>query len=142
MVVNKKPTGRALSMGAGLGVGAIFALCWTILGAMTAGKLLDMEIMKEKDIGYASVLILLTASFGSAIVSWGKIKRQRMLVCAASGGIYFLMLLCATALLFGGQYSGVWVTLILILAGSGAAMALGGHGRERKPVSKYKKMRT
>lgn len=142
MVVNKKPTGRALSMGAGLGVGAIFALCWTILGAMITGKLMDIEIMKETDIGYASVVILMTASFGSAMVSCGKIKRQRALVCAASGGIYFLMLLCVTALLFGGQYSGVWVTLILILAGSGAAMALGGYSRGRKPARKYKKIRT
>lgn len=139
MVVNRKPTGRAVSMGAGLGMGACFALIWSILGAMITAKFLDMEMIAESAIGYCTAIILATASFGAAMIAYGKIKRLRTVVCLASGGIYFLMLLSATALMFGGQYTGVGVTALMILAGSGAAVLLGLNSGRGKAHRGYKK---
>lgn len=139
MVVNRKPTGRAVSMAAGLGIGAGFALIWSILGTMVTAKILDMQMIPESAIGYCTAIILATASFGAAMIAYGKIKRLRTAVCLASGGIYFLMLLCMTALIFGGQYTGVGVTALMILAGSGAAVLLGLNSRGGKTHRGYKK---
>lgn len=139
MVANRKPTGRAVSMPAGLSMGALFAVIWTILGAVIVGKLVDSETIPESAIGYGSAVILLTASFGAAMVAFGRIKRQRALVCMAAGGIYFLLLLSVTALFFGGQYTGMGVTALLILAGSGTALLLGLNGGGGKRHRTYKK---
>ena len=138
MVANHKPTGRAVSMPVGLVTGVGFMAVWTLLGAMVVAKLVDSEIIQESAIGYGAAAILLSASFGGALVSFGRIKRQRMAVCFAAGGIYFLILLGTTALFFGGQYSGAGVTALLILAGSGAAVLLGLNGGAGKRRKAYK----
>lgn len=125
-------------MPAGLAIGAAMALGCTLLGAMLVAKLIDSEMLAETAIGYGSVLILLTASFLSAMTAYGRIKRQRALVCMVSGGIYFLMLLAMTALFFGGQYTGIGVTAALIAAGSGCAVLLGLGGGKGKGSARYK----
>lgn len=137
MVVNGKVTGKAMSMPGGLAVGAGVSLGVTLLMAAVLAKLVDAERMAWENIGYGIMVLLLAASFAGAMVSFGKIKRQRMLVCGLSGVIYFAMLLAITALFFGGQYSAVGVTALLVLAGSGTAALLGlrqGRGGKRKKI--------
>ena len=125
-------------MPAGLAIGGATALVLTILGAMIVAKLVDSEVIEEAAIGYGAAVVLLAASFMSSMAAWSRIKRQRALVCMASGGIYFLMLLAMTALFFGGQYSGVGVTAILIAGGSGCAVLLGLRGGGGKRGTRYK----
>lgn len=125
-------------MPAGLGIGAAVALVWTILGAMLVAKLIDSEVVEESAIGYGSGAILLSASFASAMAAYSRVKRQRAIVCMVSGGIYFLMLLAMTALFFGGQYTGVGVTAILIAAGAGCAVLLSLRGGGGKRKGRYK----
>lgn len=146
MAVNHKPTGRAASMPAGLLQGALVSIAVTLSIAAILAKLLDSEKIGWENIGYGIVFLLLAASFLGAIAAYRKIKRQRILVCAASGVIYFGVLLAVTALFFGGQYHGILVTFVLIFAGSVTAGLLGlGHGgskgmaRKNRIVKLYKK---
>lgn len=136
MVVNQKPTGRAMSMPAGLVFGAAISLGVTLLAAAVLAKLVDMEKLAWENIGYGIMILLLLASFSGAMAAFAKIKRQRMLVCAISGAVYFGILLSITALFFGGQYDSVGVTAALVLAGSIAAGLLGlrdgGNRKGRK----------
>lgn len=125
MAFSKKPTGRASSMPAGLAMGGLCGLAVTLLGAGILAKLIDANTLPETSIGYGVMVILMLASFLGALLAYNKIKRQRMLVCMASGLSLFLILLSMTALFFGGQYSGVGVTALLILCGSGLAALLG-----------------
>lgn len=118
MVVNQKPTGRAMSMPGGLAFGGFCSLVVTLIFAAILAKLIEAETLPETSIGYGVMALLLLASFVGALVSSGRIKRQRLLVCLASGLIYFLLLLSMTALFFGGQYSAVWQTALLVLCGS------------------------
>lgn len=137
MVVNQKPTGRALSIPAGLAFGAVVSLGVTILSAALLAKLVDSEMLAEENIGYGIILLLLAASFTGAMTSYIRIKRQRVLVCLLSGVVYFAMLLSITALFFGGQYDAVGVTAILVLGGSAAAALLGlrdSRGGKRKKI--------
>lgn len=134
MVVNQKSTGKAMSMPMGLLLGSGVSMAVTLGAAAVLAKLLDSEKLAWENVGSGIVVLLIAASFLGAMVSCGRIKRQRLLVCAASGALYFGMLLAITALFFGGQYEAVWVTGLLILAGSGGAVLPGlrGGGKRRK----------
>lgn len=121
----KKPTGRASSMGVGLAMGGLCGLAITLLGSGIIAKLIDANVFSESSIGYGIMVILLLASFLGSLLAFGKIGRQRLLVCMATGLIQFLLLLSMTALFFGGQYSGVGVTALLIFCGSALAAFLG-----------------
>lgn len=125
-----KATGRALSMPAGLAVGGATSLGITLAGSGVLAWLIHREMMEMENVGYGILGMLLLASFLGAMTAWRKIRRRRMLVCAASGAVYLGILLVIPALFFGGQYSGVWVTALLVLAGSLSAGLLGlGQGR-------------
>lgn len=138
MVFNQKTTGRAASMPGGLAFGAAVSVGVTILAASLLAWMLDREILGQNQIGYGIMVLLLLASFLGAMGAFAKIKRQRMLVCLASGILYFGILLSCTALFFGGQYSGVGVTALLITAGAIAAGLLGLRSENRRKNRKFK----
>lgn len=130
MTVNRKPTGTASTIPSGLAAGALIAAALTIFGSLLTAKLIDQEIIAWKSCGYAVLMILLVSSWAGATVSSERIKRQRLLMCLASGGIYLTLLLIATALFFGGQYSGVGETALLIFCGSMLSSLLGLRGKK------------
>lgn len=129
----KKRNGRASTMAGGLAAGAAVSIVLTLLLSVLVGKLADMEIISETAIGYAAMGILLLSSIAAAVVAIGRIKRQRLIIGLASGGIYYLMLLSITALFFGGRYTGMGVTALVVTAGCGAVILAGmGQGRSRQ----------
>lgn len=137
MTVTQKPTGRASSMPAGLAMGGLCSLGVTLLGSAVLAKLVSGEAMAESSIGYGVMVMLVLAAFLGAMVAFGRIKRRRMLVCLVSGAIYFAVLLSMTALFFGGQFSAVGVTALLILCGSALAALLGlrdNRGGKRRKI--------
>lgn len=119
-----------MSMPGGLAFGGLSSLAVTLIFAAILAKLIEAETLPETSIGYGVMVLLLLASFVGALVASGRIKRQRLLVCLASGLIYFLLLLSMTALFFGGQYSAVWQTALLVLCGSMLAAMM--HLREKR----------
>lgn len=140
MAKNVKQSGRAVSMPAGLLLGAIISIVWTILGAMGLAKMIDNETLGENMVGYGAVIILISAAFIGALVADRRIKHRHILVCGISAGIYYLLLLSITALFFGGQYKGMGVTGLLVLAGSTAALLLGkgkGSGKKKKSYKNH-----
>lgn len=139
MVVNQKVTGRASSMPGGLAFGAAISVGLTLLIAGILTWLVSEEKLAWENIGYGIMVLLLISSFAGALAAYGRIKRQRMLVCGIAGVVYFGILLSLTALFFGGQYDGMPVTALLILGGSAAAglLGLGGNrGGKRRKVSR------
>lgn len=131
-----KKRNTALSMPGGLAWGAGVSIGITLVGVAVLATLVDREKLDMGKIGYWLLGLLLLGSFLGALAAWGRIRRRRVLVCLASGGVYLGILLGITALFFGGQYSGVGTTALLILAGSGTAALLGPRqgrrGRRRK----------
>lgn len=138
MVVNQKPTGRASSMPGGLAFGAVVSVAVTVIAAVALAWMMDKEILSQDQIGYGVMVLLVTASFAGAMASFGKIKRLRMMVCVASGVIYFGLLLSLTALIFGGQFNGVGVTFLLITAGSLSAALMGLRVGKGRKIKKFK----
>ena len=129
MTVNRKPTGTASGIPGGLAWGTLASLAMTLAGAGITAKLIDGEILSWDDSGYAVLVILLLSAWLGAIAAAGRIKRQRLLVCIAAGAVYFGMLLLITALFFGGQYSGVGETALLIFCGSMLGVFTGYRGK-------------
>lgn len=134
MVINRKVTGTSKSMPVGLGTGLLISAVVTIIGAMIVAWLVSHETLRESSIGYGTIGILLLSSTLGAWVAVKRIKRQRMVVSLLAGLCYFLLLVAITALFFGGQYSGMGVTAIVITAGSAAVglMGLKEEGRNKK----------
>jgi len=136
MVMNRKVSGTASSMPVGLAVGAGVSMGITMILAVITALLAEREILAEQTIGYAALVILLLASVSGSAVSAGKIKRQKLMVCMVSGVLYYLMLLGMTALFFGGQYTGMGVTGLVIAGGCGtvvlAGIGQGGGKRHRR----------
>lgn len=125
MVENRKQRGKAMSVPAGLAVGGLTSLGVTLGTGLALAWLIHGEHMEMENIGYGIMIMLLAASFSGAEVAYSRIRRQRMLVCVLSGAVYMGILLSMTALFFGGQYSGVGVSSLLILAGCVTAGLLG-----------------
>ena len=140
MVANQKVTGKAVSFPAGVAIG--LAISWSltlIMAAMTA-YLEGRGILGYDAVGYCLMLTLLLSSLAGALTAARKVKRIRFGVCMASALCYFLTLMVLTALFFGGQYSGIGVTGLVILGGAAAASFLGRSGKRSTSVriKKYK----
>lgn len=131
MMIKQKRTGRALSITAGLAWGGIFSLGIVTLGSAITAKLIDYEIMEWNCVGYMILTFLILSAWAGGVVSYRKIKRQKMAVCIMSGILLFAILIMITALFFGGQYNGVGETALLILCGSSLAAFTGSREKKR-----------
>lgn len=140
MVVNKKATGKARSIAAGLAIGLAVSTGLTLIGVAITANLIMSEKIAETAVGYAATVILLLSAVLGAWMAALLTKRRWMIVCLGAGGIYYLTLLAITALFFGGQYQGMGVTALLILGGCGAVGLLGLRGEKgsRKSAKKYR----
>ncbi len=125
MTYNRKVTGKASSIPAGLAYGTAVSILITAAGTMLIGNMIHTERLQWEQVGYGILIQILAASFLGAWTAYRKIKRQRLLVCLLMGLVYLILLLSMTALFFGGQYQAVGVAAGLILAGSGSAGLLG-----------------
>lgn len=139
VVVNRKPTGTAKSMPAGLAMG------WVVSLGMTAGAcgVLAWLILNEKAgwevMGYGAILTLMAAAYAGAGISCRLIQHRKMLICALSGVLYLVSLTAITALLFGGKPEGIWLTALLTAGGSGTAAVV--HCAEKREKRKGRKKR-
>lgn len=132
MKVRQKTTGTASSVPGGLAYGALAAVVLTLGGAAITAFLIESEKIAWRNTGYAVLIILLLSSWIGATVTAGRVKRRRLAMCMASGGVYFAILLASTALFFGGQYSGVGETAILVFCGSILGVFSGYRGKSRR----------
>ena len=142
MVRNRKSNGKAVSVPAGVGIGTVTALAWTLLCAAILAKLMELEKLPETAVGYGAMVILLSASLLGALLAYGKVKSKRLQVSMLTAAAYYLSLLSMTALFFGGQYTGMGVTALLVFGGSGTAVLLGMGSGNGKKQRRYQKIRS
>ena len=136
-----KNTGRASSIPAGLAWGIGAALAITVLGSGGAAWLVLGGRLPAEWIGYCAMVILALSSGCGAAVAISKIQRLRAQMGLAAGGLYYLCLVIATALFFGGQYRGMGVTALMVLCGCDVVILLSPgtrqrHGRRRHKIRK------
>lgn len=139
-MVTGKRTGRASSLPTGVGIGVAAALGWTMLWAGILAKLISMETLPEEAVGYGAMIILLSSAFLGAMLAYGKIKSKRLQAGLLTGAGYYLSLLAMTAMFFGGQYTGMGVTGLLVFAGSGTAVLIGVGPKKGRKLKRYQKL--
>ena len=136
MVINRKVSGKAISMPLGIILGLAVSIALTMAIVAITANLILTERVGEGAIGYCAIIALLLSSALGAWLAAKLVKRRWMIVCIGVGGAYLLTLLAITALFFGGQYQGVLVTTLVILAGCGSVGLLGlkaeGNAKKRR----------
>lgn len=138
MVMNRKVTGRAMSIPGGVGTGVGIAVAVSLIGALVMAWLVNGMYLPESGFGYGAMVVLLLASLTGAWTAAALVKHQRLIVCLATGGVYLLLLLGLTAFCFGGQYQGVVPTVLLVAGGSGCAALLGNMGQGNRTPRRHK----
>ena len=136
-----KGNGRAVTIPAGVALGAGVSLAVTLLGAAVTAWLVLEGAFAPEWIGYCAMVILLAGAVSGAGVAVSKTKRLPGQMALASGGVYYLCLLGITALFFGGQYRGVGATALMVFCGSALVIMLAPGGRNRAGCRRRKKLR-
>ena len=130
-----KITGKSMSVPGGLVLSGTISMGITLLISILLAKLLDSQKLGWEQTGYWIMVMLFAAAFAGGKVGIAAIKRQRLAVSAMCGLLYWGLLLCMTALFFGGNFNAVPETALIIIAGSGCAAMVSlpqKKGRGRK----------
>lgn len=141
MKANHKVTGRAMTIPAGIGFGVLASIAVTVLFSAALAALVLGGNVPQASVGYGSMVILLAASSLGGLAAFAAVKHRRLLVCMLTGLCYFAALLCCTALFFGGQYTGIGVTALLIAVGA-LVSSLAGAGERRGNKNGRRKIRS
>ena len=123
MAQKRQRNHTGISMGIGLGIAMSVAI--TALVSVVTAVLVTGGKWTEEQAIYGSVAALLLSGFSGSMLAAGMAGEKRMVVCLLHGVLYFLMLLCITALVFDGAYENLWGTLIIVLGSSTAAGLVG-----------------
>ena len=134
----KKISGRAPSLGKSITAGVLLGTSWTLACAMVIAKLIDSEVLSMDKVGYASMISVLSAVFIGASLAGKKAGHMVIQAAAISGAAYFGCLILVNALFFGGSYSGLGVTLVLVVAATGLAILAAGKRRGSSRRRRYK----
>ena len=138
MTVNQGRS-AASSIPAGLALGAGGSMLLTLLLSAFTAWMMDKEMIGEGSVNACAVAILVASAAVGAIMAFRKVGHHRLLVCMAAGGVYYLLLIASTALLFSGEFQAMGATALAILGGSGAIALLGLKGEGKKRNSRYPK---
>ena len=134
----KKITGRSPSLGKSVAAGVMLGSAWTLVCAMIIAKLIDSEVIAMENVGYASMVTTLSAVFVGASLAGRRAGHMIVQAAIISGAGYLACLLLVNALFFGGSYSGLGMTLILVVLATGLSILAVGKGRGRTGRRKYK----
>lgn len=134
----KKITGRAPSLGKSVAAGVLLGAAWTLLCAVVLAKLIDSGVMPIEKVGYGSMAAVLSAVFAGASLAGRKAGHMVVQAAAISGVAYFLCLLLVNAMFFGGSYSGMAVTLVLVALAVVMAILAAGKGSGKRGRRRYK----
>ena len=140
MVSNKKVTGAATTIPLGLSLGLALSILITLAGAALIAYLMLKESVPENAVGYTSMIVLALASMAGSWLAAARIKRLRVQICMIAGACYYIFLLACTAMFFGGEYTGMGITAIIVFLSSAVVASIGVFGKKglkikgRKPV--------
>ena len=75
--------------------------------------------------------MLFISSFIGSKCAYISIKRQKFTISMMAGTLYWGLLLCLTALFFGGDFSAMWETAGIIAAGAGSSALISVPSRKK-----------
>ena len=130
-----KQTGKAYSVAGGLVIAASVSMMITLVLSAAIAHFLNTEKITWQQAGYWIMGMLFSSSFTGGKCAYISIKRQCFVVSMMSGILYWGLLLCISALFFGGNFGAVWETAGIVGAGAATAALL------RAPATKKHTMK-
>lgn len=125
--VKSKVNKSSIPVGLALGLGVNWLIM--LVGAAVAAILIWGEKVDETALPTAAVAIMVLSCMVGTAAAARKAGLRRLPVCLASGGLYFLSLLCGNALLFDGSFRGIPAAALTIL---GCSLVVGLWGLRQK----------
>ena len=132
-------SGRAVSIPKGLAMGNGVSLGMTLLMSFALAGLISRERLAWNQVGYGILAILFISALLGTAVSVKAVKRQWLMIALGSGLLFWATLIAITALFFGGQYDGMLVTGLIILAACGTVALAGLSGERGKGTTPYRR---
>ena len=126
-----KHPGKAGSVLTGMLVATLISTIITLTLSALIAIFLNSEKITWVQAGYWIMGMLFLAAFSAGKGAYIVVKRQKFVLAAMTGVLYWGMLLCATCLFFGGNMNSVPETGGIILAGSFAQILL-CHSNSKK----------
>ena len=117
MAITATRTGTAGSIAKGMTISATISIMITIIGSAMIASCLNFEKITWEEAGYWIMGMLFLAAFICGISAHAVIKRQRFAVSLLASFLYWGILLCTTALFFGGNFGPLFETAAIILSG-------------------------
>ncbi len=117
MAITTTRTGTTGSIVKGMTIAAIISFMITIIGSIMIASCLNLEKITWEQAGYWIMGMLFLAAFIGGKSAHAVIKRQRIVVSLMTSLLYWGILLCTTALFFGGKFSPLFETAAIIFAG-------------------------
>lgn len=127
----RKANGRAASVPGGMAMAATASMILTVVLSVLIAYFLNQGKISWEQAGYWIMAMLFISAFVGGKLAYSAVKRQRLFISFMSGIIYWGLLLCITALFWGGNYGPIWETAGIIGAGC-LTSALLKVGRSRK----------
>lgn len=109
--------GKTQSIPKGLALSSFISIFITLVVSLLIADSLNKERITWEQAGYWIMGMLFTASFVGGKSAYFVIRRQRFTISIMSGIMYWGILLCITALFWGGNFEAVWETAVLIGSG-------------------------
>ena len=129
--------GKSIPLSIFIGIGLASIL--TLICASLAAILLASERIGVQSIRIIAIITVAISTAGGAWVASVLAKKYRTQICLITGAGYFLILLAMTALLFGGSYEKIPITLITVLTTSGLVGLTGIKNKNRTQKIRFKK---
>lgn len=137
MSVKRKRGNITRTMPGAIGLGLCIGITLLLVGCAVLAWLVISEKVDMNSIGFGNGIILILSSGIGAWLAAALAGSKRLQVIGIFAAVFFAVLLSMTALLFGGQYSGILVNGTCILAGAGGVLLLGKLPKKAK-VSRRK----
>ncbi len=100
-----------------IGVGVMISMAGMLAGALALAAVIHKGKMSPDAMGYGVLAVLMISSVFGSLIACTRVSGKRLIVGAVTSAVYLLVLLCMTALFFGGRYQGVAVTALVVLGG-------------------------
>ena len=114
----------AVSIPAAVTIGTVTSLAVMLVGAVAVSLLIANETINSDSVGYGILVVTLISSMVGNALSLLLAQKKLLVVSLCTSGAFGIVLLSITALFFGGQYSGVPVTFLVIFGGGAGTILM------------------
>ncbi len=140
MAAKRIPRKTAARLPVSIAIGTAVGMIGALSGAAVLTTMILNGKIGESSMRYGCLAVLAVSAILGSLIAALTANERKFIAATATGASMFAVLISCTALFFGGQYSGIAVTLLLTV---GIGLCVGmisskKKGRSFKRVKKYR----